>query len=222
MSKVGTLFVGTLCLFASVTRSAADPITIPVTVSTSGVFGCLSAVPLSCFANGNTVTIPSGGGSATVTFTGVNETFSLTNSGSLVTLGTFDVVATPGYVWPVHPFNPELSIFGFGLFLDNPLDSDRRAALGWNFGPGGGVTLGQRGPWDLSVRPDVESPWPAAVFKTNSPTLVLNESTAISAEAGLVPEPVTMLTVGSGLVGLLAHYRRRRLRSSGAIPRAAR
>ena len=218
MPNLRTLLIGTLCFLALSTRSAADPITIPVTVSTSGVFGCLSAVPLPCIANGNTVTIPSGEGSATVTFTGVNETFFLTNSGSMVTLGEFNVVATPGYVWPVNPFNPELSIFSFGLRLDNPLDSDLRTGLGWTFGPGGGVTLGQRGAWDLSVRPDVASPWPAAVFTTNSPTLVLNESTALTAEAGLVPEPVTMLTVGSGLVGLLAHYRRRRLRSSGAIP----
>ena len=219
MSNLRTLLLGILCFLALHTRAAADPITIPVSVSTSGVFSCLFVVP--CVASGNTVTISSDGGSATVTFIGVTEIFQLSNTASQVTIGRFDVVATPGYTWPAASINPDLSIFRFVLDADNPLDPDNPARVQWQFGPGGGVTLGQRGPWDLGLRPDVESPWPAANFRTNSPTLVLNESTAITAEAGLVPEPVTMLTVGSGLVGLLAHYRRRRLRASGAIPPAA-
>ena len=166
---------------------------------------------MACSAVGNTVTIPTDGGSATVTFTGVNETFDLSNTSTQVTLGQFDVVATPGYTWPAVSFNPELSLFRFILEAQNPVNpSIFPSRLTWTFGPGGGVALTQRGPWDFGLLPDAESPWPLANFRINQPVLVVNQSTELTAEAGLVPEPTTMLLVGSGLVGLLTRCRRRR------------
>ena len=160
------------------------------------------------------MTIPSAAGNATVTFTGVNETFHLTNEGSVVTLGRFDVVAPPGYLWPVATMNPVLSIFAFALHVENPVNSIRRTELRWDFGPGGGVALTQRGPWDIALLPDIPSPWPAASFLINPPLLVVNQSADITAQAGLVPEPTTMLMVGSGL-GLLLRCRRRRATPTG-------
>jgi hypothetical protein len=202
-----------LLFFASITPAGADQITIPVSVSTSGFFSCVIVAP--CTAAGNVVTIPSGAGSATVTFTGVNETFDLTNTTSTVTIGRFDVVAPPGYTWPVASINPVLSIFRFTLEAENPLNSGDPARLFWEFGPGGGVALTQRGPWNFGLPPDVPSPWPAANFMTNAPILVVNQSADITAQAGLVPEPATMLMVGSGLAGLLARCRRRRGTTTG-------
>ena len=216
MLKLRTLLVACVCQLAAAVPAAADSIVLPVTVSTSGFFSCVIVAP--CMTSGgNMVTIPSATGSATITFTGVTDTFDVTSNpdvSTLVTIGRFDVVATPGYTWPVAGINPVLSIVDFQLRIENPLWPGSTQSLRWDFGPGGGLTLTQRGPWNFGLPPDVpSSQYPAASFQTNQPILVVNQSTDITAQAGLVPEPTSMLLVVSGLAAVATRCRRRRIRS---------
>ena len=193
-------------------RAAAEPVIIPVTVATSGSFFCLSYAP--CFAGDGTnqITFTNGGESATVTFTGVNQTLLLTNSLTTVTLGRFDVVGTDGFTFPLNVANPVLGIAGFRFQASNLGFTDQ---LLWEFGPGGGTTLPQLfGPWNFGVPTDVDpSPWGGVNFQINSPVLALNASTLMTAEAGLVPEPGTIVLLGSGLA-LLARRRYRARQAS--------
>ena len=213
MPNMRTLLTFCVCQLA-VVPAYADSITLPVTVSTSGFFSCVIVSP--CITTGgNTVTIPSGGGTATITFTGVTETFDLTNSvtsSTLVNLGRFDVVATPGYTWPVASINPVLSIVAFRLQVANPLWPGSMQTLLWDFGPGGGLTLNQRGVWNFGLPTDTFSPqYPVASFMTNQPILVVNQSTDVTAQGGLVPEPTSILLVVSGLAAVATRCRKRRV-----------
>jgi hypothetical protein len=182
----------------------AESFAVSTTISTGGAFFCVAYAE--CFgAGGNSITIPSGDDSATVTFTGVDTTFDVTNTLTTVTLGRFDVTATEGFRFPTNSANPELSIFGFRLIVDSS------SVLFWTFGPGGGTTLAQRGPWDFSVPLDNDPfPYTGVNYKANSPVLEANASTLLTADVGLVPEPSTMILIGTGLAGAAL---RRRLRS---------
>jgi hypothetical protein len=186
----------------------ADPFSITSTVSTTGMFRCHDFAI--CIGGGSSITLPSGSGSATITYTGFTTTFDVTTTVSTVPLGRFDVTATEGYVFPANTANPqEQSIIDFVLTAFNPSNLSDTTRLSWAFGPGGRLTLAQRGPWNFTVPPS-EDPFPygGISFTTNSPVLAPNASTLVTADAALVPEPSTLLLLGSGLVG--AALRRRR------------
>jgi hypothetical protein len=156
----------------------------------------------------NRITFSTDTGTATVTFTGIQETFSVTNSVSSVTLGQFDVAASPGFTFPTNVANPELPIFQFRMDAQGLFDT---SGLFWAFGPGGGTTLPQQvGPFDFSLIPDIDpSPYGGLVFAAKPPVLLSNASTELTADVGLIPEPSTMVLIGTGLAAALARRRRR-------------
>jgi hypothetical protein len=197
-----------VCLAFLLTPSAAqaDSFSVPVTLSTSGVFLCRGFAPCFSGEGTNQISISTATGSATVTFTGVNQTFAVSNEVSQVTLGQFSITATPGFTFPLNFANPDLPIFDFRFTATGLHNSE---GLFWMFGPGGSTTLQQFGGWDFSVLPDVDpSPYSALTFKAHQPTLAANATVDLTADAALVPEPGTLLLIGSGLFGTAILRRR--------------
>src|SRR4051794_25456073 len=80
----------------------AEPfIVTSTTLTTSGNFDCRASI--TCTGEGtNSVTFLSGTGSATLTFTGLRQTFDVTNQRQPVTLGSFELTQTEGFVFPTH------------------------------------------------------------------------------------------------------------------------
>jgi hypothetical protein len=196
--------VGILC---APRPARADSFAVPVTLSTSGVFLCLTFAPCFTGSGTNQIAITNATGTATVTFNGVYQTFSVSNSVSQVTLGQFAITATPGFIFPVNFANPDLPIVEFRFTATGLYDS---GGLWWTFGPGGSSTLQQFGSWDFSVRPDVDpAPFTGLVFKALQPTLATNATVDLTADASLVPEPGTLLLIGTGLFG--TGFARRRM-----------
>lgn len=213
MGKTISSWFVALVLVGAPVLCRADSFSISTTLSTVGTFSCYEYAE--CIGGGSSITLPSGSGSATITFTGItSSTFDVTNSLTTVPLGRFDVTATEGFVFPVNTANPEQSIFRFNLRAFNPLFPSDYSALLWAFGPGGGTTLEQRGPWNFSVPLDSDPfPYTGVNFMTNSPLLTAGGATLVTADVGLVPEPSTMLLLGTGLLGAALRKRRKALRS---------
>jgi hypothetical protein len=195
---------------APVASAGADPIQAPVSVTTVGTFGCLQYHPCPEGSYGNSLTLSNGSGAAVIAFTGVTSTFTLTNALSPVTLGRFDVTSTDGFTFPTNLANPELPILLFRFLLT--FDSGQQAGLFWQFGPGGGTRLPlQMGQFSIGGVPATDiSPWDGVVFEMNPPVLFADGSTLLIADAGLVPEPGTLLLLASGLVGGVAARRSQR------------
>lgn len=188
-----------ICALLAPLDARAEPFEVPVTVSTSGVFSCIEWGP--CFSGDGTneITFNTPTGTATATFTGVSETYLATNEEQRpVALGQFTVTASPGFTFPVNLANPELPIFAFRL------NANGSQVLHWEFGPGGGTTLFQQvGDYNFWVTPDADpSPWAGVVFEARPTSLVANATTDLQADISLVPEPSTMLLIGTGLAAI--------------------
>lgn len=198
-----------ICALLAPLDARAEPFEVPVTVTTSGIFNCIEWGP--CFSGDGTnqITFNTSTGTATATFTGVSATYLATNEEQrAVALGQFTVTASPGFTFPVNLANPELPIFAFRL------NANGSQVLHWEFGPGGGTTLLQQvGEYNFSIAPDADpSPWSGVVFEARPTSLVANATTELQADISLIPEPSTMLLIGTGLVAIA---RRRRGRRNG-------
>ena len=179
---------------------------------TNGAFRCEGFIV--CSGSGtNSVTLGSGDKQATITFNGVSSAFQVTNRAQPVSLGTFDVVSTPGFTFPERG-NRNLPVLGFGLAFEHTSPTPAMGRIGWTFGPGGRPELPilSGGSWfflPLDVNPPnvgysgfvyTLRPFPFSLPGHGSLDLVAN--------VGVVPEPGTMLLVGSGIAGLIGARRR--------------
>lgn len=180
---------------------------------TSGVFRCQGRIE--CSGSGtNSVTLGSGSKQATITFTGVTTTLQVTNIAQPVALGAFDVVSTPGFTFPERG-NVNLPVLHFGLVFEHTSPTPAIGRIGWTFGPGGRSQLPILvGISTVGLPLDVNPPhvgYSAFVY-TVRPfpfRIPANGSLDLAADVGVVPEPGTILLVGSGIAGLIGARRRR-------------
>jgi PEP-CTERM motif len=185
------------------------------TLATTGVFTCRHS---QCSGTGtNTVTFVNASGRATITFTGVSTAIQVSNRATPVTLGVFEATATPGFVFPERRniYNP---VFHFRLIATHgdPIDASTRK--GWNFLPGGRSRIPASGTRDFnfSLPPDFDPRFGYTAINYHVRRgfgLPSNGTQNLVADQGVVPEPASLLLLGSGLVGAAMARRRRRKKS---------
>jgi hypothetical protein len=205
-----------LCLGGAAAR--AEPLKVTSTITTSGSFDCLSTIQ--CSGEGtDSVTFGSGEDTATLTFTGVSSTFEVTNRVTPVTLGAFELMASDGFVFPVFPTNPRRPIlrFDFNVAQAQPVVASTTRIM--RFGPGGrpslsiqlassffALPIGSTEPFNYSAIVYTIKPFPFSIEP--------GHITPLTAQVGAVPEPTTILLVGTGLASAVAVRRRRRIRAA--------
>lgn len=198
----------------------ADPFTIlpdgsvvyNTALTTTGVFQCDH---IKCSGAGtNSVTLESGGKEATITFTGLATMLQVTNTVQQVPIGTFDAVATPGFTFPER-WNVGLPLLHFRLFFEHTSPNPASGNLFWTFGPGGDAQLPHlTGISSVALPLTVNPPhvgYSAFVYTTRPFPFKLpsNGSLDLFAKVAVVPEPGTIVLVGSGIAGLIGARRRR-------------
>ena len=208
-------------IFAVLTASeaAAEPYTIlpggdlifNVSLTTQGTFSCVAAT--ACSGSGtNAITIGAGGGTATFTFTGVSTTAAVGNTTVPINLGSIEGSSTPGFEFPSST-SPNATQFGlrFSLLQLSPVeDEDTRF---WGFGSGLS-RFGFGAPSYFQTRTGPNPPgydYPAIIYtlRPSEIRLNLNGVTNISAAAGAVPEPASLILLGTGLTGIVCSRRRK-------------
>jgi hypothetical protein len=108
----------TFVALSTCTVARAEPYTIlpngdlvfNVMANATGSFQCGSVV--TCTGSGSSITLHSGGGTATFSFSGLNTSFAAGNTTIPVTLGTFEDSTTAGFSLP-GTLNPNASLFFF-------------------------------------------------------------------------------------------------------------
>ena len=218
MGKILRVFSPAFLVLVCSTAAHAEPFTIlpngdlvfNVALSTNGLFTCGSVV--SCTGSGtNSITLESGQGTATFTFTGTSTSFAVGNTTIPVTLGTFTDSTTAGFAVP--DLNPNLALFSFGLTVSHSSPVAASAGIGWQFNSGfRRITEGTYFALPTGPQPPQFHYGPIIYTMRVFPlTLPLDGSRDLVADVGVVPEPASLILVGSGLLATV--LRRRRISS---------
>jgi hypothetical protein len=221
------LSLSCLVLVMVAAEARAEPFTVlpdgnvvfnNVGITTEGVFRCPRAFTQCSGSGTNSVTLGTGSNRATLTFTGLTQTLDIANFVQPVTLGTFAASGPANFTFPQRSnVNNPVLVFSLIVTESSPTQATTRA--GWSFGPGGGSDLRVLMGTDNFAVPIGPNPfgYDAFVFTTRPfPFSLPGHGTRdFVADVGAVPEPGTLILVGSGLVG--AAFARRRRSRSGPI-----
>ena len=211
-----------LCVSSVPGSALAEPYTIAAngdlffnsTFTTQGVFSCGALTPCSG-AGTNTVTFGSGTSQVTITFTGVSTTVAVGSTNTPVSLGTFSVAGPSGGLFP-ESVNVNVGIVGFRLSMTQSSPVESTDSLFQTFGPGGGEELRLLTGGSFLAFPAGPNPpgfaYTALVYTLDPFPFAIRGlgTTDLQASAGAIPEPGSLLLVGSALAFATRGWARRR------------
>lgn len=211
-----------LALAASVAPVNADPVTIGpdgtplfhVRLATDAAFGCRQSLP--CTGGGtSSITFGSGANTTTVTFTGVETSIAIGNTAQPVSLGQLSMTTTgTGFQFP-DTINPNTGVLNMSLIFNHEGAIDGTRERFWrliNRGENLDMFLGL--PYVVYNLPDNPGHfnYTMAVYTLRGMPFRLTPNGApfeLVADVGAIPEPGTMMLVGSGVAAVLLRRRRR-------------
>jgi hypothetical protein len=212
------LLAALFCLSLSIPAQADPFVILPngevaftTSFTTQGVFTCTL-----CTGSGtNSVVFGSGGNTLTLTFTGVNTTILVSGEAMPAIVGQIQVAASgSGFVFPL-PSNPNIPVltFSLGLTQSEPTAGTRTLNFA-GFGGGTSLVLSSlfTDHFDFPILANPPGANFTAIVYSFAPFTIpnTNATVPISADVSAVPEPMSLLLLGSG-AGMMLTLMRKRL-----------